>query len=119
MMKHGQPAQLHWFKSSYSGGEGGECVEVAADRTAIRVRDSKQRGGPQLAFARDTWAGFVGDGWFKSSYSSGEGGACVEVVADRTVIRVRDSKQRGGPELAFTGDVWAGFVAGAGRSRAN
>ncbi|MFD3625907.1 DUF397 domain-containing protein [Streptomyces sp. NPDC058698] len=56
-----QPARLHWFKSSYSGGEGGECVEVAADRAVIRVRDSKERGGPRLAFARDAWAGFVTD----------------------------------------------------------
>ncbi|MEV7784613.1 DUF397 domain-containing protein [Streptomyces sp. NPDC088106] len=56
-----QPTRLNWFKSSYSGDEGGECVEVAADRTAIHVRDSKERGGPRLAFARDTWAGFVAD----------------------------------------------------------
>ncbi|MFE1995249.1 DUF397 domain-containing protein [Streptomyces parvulus] len=56
-----QPIQLRWFKSSYSGGEGGECVEVAADRAAIQVRDSKERGGAQLAFARDAWAGFVAD----------------------------------------------------------
>ncbi len=54
-----QPAQLNWFKSSYSGDEGGECVEVAADATAIHVRDSKDRGGPQLAFAPSAWAGFV------------------------------------------------------------
>ncbi|MFC8422744.1 DUF397 domain-containing protein [Streptomyces sp. NPDC057236] len=56
-----QSAQLHWFKSSYSGDEGGECVEIAADATAIHVRDSKERGGPQLAFARSAWAGFVAD----------------------------------------------------------
>ncbi|MER6151463.1 DUF397 domain-containing protein [Streptomyces hirsutus] len=56
-----QPAQLSWFKSSYSGDEGGECVEIAADATAIHVRDSKEHGGPQLAFARRAWAGFVAD----------------------------------------------------------
>jgi hypothetical protein len=54
-----QPARLDWFKSSYSSGEGGACVEVAADTTAVHVRDSKERGGPQLAFARSAWAGFV------------------------------------------------------------
>ncbi|MEV8569825.1 DUF397 domain-containing protein [Streptomyces sp. NPDC051322] len=58
-MNSEQPAQLEWFKSSYSSGEGGACVEIAADPAAIRVRDSKRRGGPQLAFARDVWAGFV------------------------------------------------------------
>ncbi|MGX1311042.1 hypothetical protein RKD24_001161 [Streptomyces calvus] len=56
-----QPAQLSWFKSTYSSGEGGECVEVAANGTAVRVRDSKERGGPQLAFTRGAWAGFVTD----------------------------------------------------------
>ncbi|MEU6810097.1 DUF397 domain-containing protein [Streptomyces sp. NPDC046831] len=54
-----QSARLHWFKSSYSGDEGGECVEVAAGATAVHVRDSKERGGPRLAFARGAWAGFV------------------------------------------------------------
>ncbi|MEU6885756.1 DUF397 domain-containing protein [Streptomyces viridosporus] len=54
-----QPARLDWFKSSYSSGEGGACVEIAADATAIHVRDSKGRGGPRLVFARSTWSGFV------------------------------------------------------------
>ncbi|GLV74838.1 DUF397 domain-containing protein [Streptomyces hygroscopicus] len=58
-----QPTQLSWFKSTYSSGEGAECVEVAADGTAVRVRDSKERGdGPQLAFTHDdVWARFVAD----------------------------------------------------------
>ncbi|MEV7139610.1 DUF397 domain-containing protein [Streptomyces tauricus] len=56
-----RPIQLNWFKSSYSGDEGGECVEVAADRAAIRVRDSKNHGGSRLAFTRDAWTGFVTD----------------------------------------------------------
>ncbi|MGX4688451.1 DUF397 domain-containing protein [Streptomyces sp. JNUCC 63] len=56
-----QPARLDWFKSSCSSGEGGACVEVAADATAMHVRDSKERGGPHLAFTRSTWAGFVVD----------------------------------------------------------
>ncbi|GAA2963147.1 DUF397 domain-containing protein [Streptomyces enissocaesilis] len=60
-MNREQPAKLDWYKSSYSSGEGGACVEVAADRSAVRVRDSKERGGPQLAFARDAWAGFLGE----------------------------------------------------------
>ncbi|EFE65561.1 DUF397 domain-containing protein [Streptomyces viridosporus] len=54
-----QPARLDWFKSSYSSGEGGACVEIAADATAIHVRDSKGRGGPRLVFARSAWSGFV------------------------------------------------------------
>ncbi|MFE9133666.1 DUF397 domain-containing protein [Streptomyces sp. NPDC007355] len=50
---------LTWFKSSYSGGEGGECVEVAAHPTAVHVRDSKNPHGPQLAVAPAAWAAFV------------------------------------------------------------
>lgn len=54
------PAGPHWFKSSYSSGEGGACVEVAADPVAVLVRDSKARGGPRLAFTRGAWTGFLG-----------------------------------------------------------
>ncbi|KOV68251.1 toxin-antitoxin system, toxin component [Streptomyces sp. AS58] len=61
-MNSQQPNELSWFKSTYSGGDGGECVEVAANDSAVRVRDSKERGaGPQLAFTRGAWAGFVAD----------------------------------------------------------
>ncbi|MEU0076142.1 DUF397 domain-containing protein [Streptomyces sp. NPDC006332] len=48
-----------WFKSSYSSGGGGECVEVAAAVTGIHIRDSKVRSGPVLTVAPDTWAGLV------------------------------------------------------------
>ncbi|MFJ8271467.1 DUF397 domain-containing protein [Streptomyces sp. NPDC094154] len=51
---------LAWFKSSYSGTEGGQCVEVAAGSAAVHVRDSKAYAGPVLMVSRDAWAGFVG-----------------------------------------------------------
>ncbi|MEW1860625.1 DUF397 domain-containing protein [Streptomyces sp. NPDC088194] len=51
-----------WFKSSYSG-NGGECIEVAANLAASRgivpVRDSKDPGGLVLAFPADAFASFV------------------------------------------------------------
>jgi len=50
---------LTWFKSSYSTGDGGDCVEVAAATDAIHVRDSKDPEGPALAFGRDAWASFA------------------------------------------------------------
>ncbi|MEU7292008.1 DUF397 domain-containing protein [Streptomyces exfoliatus] len=50
---------LAWFKSSYSGPEGGECVEVAAQPTAVHIRDSKNPDGPQLAVSPAAWAAFV------------------------------------------------------------
>ncbi|MFD3620825.1 DUF397 domain-containing protein [Streptomyces sp. NPDC058676] len=51
---------LAWFKSSYSGTEGGDCVEVAAATTVVHVRDSKAPAGPIVTISRDAWAGFIG-----------------------------------------------------------
>ncbi|MDH6228159.1 DUF397 domain-containing protein [Streptomyces sp. MJP52] len=52
--------KLHWFKSSYSGSGGGDCVEVAAGLDAVYVRDSKVAGdGPVLRVGRDEWAAFA------------------------------------------------------------
>ncbi|MBD0709973.1 MULTISPECIES: DUF397 domain-containing protein [unclassified Streptomyces] len=51
---------LAWFKSSYSGAEGGDCVEIAAAGTSVHVRDSKDVVRPALRVSRDAWAGFVG-----------------------------------------------------------
>ncbi|MFF3400717.1 DUF397 domain-containing protein [Streptomyces sp. NPDC002659] len=51
--------QLNWFKSSYSGGEGGACVEVATAFTTIHVRDSKVTDGPHLAVTPATWSAFL------------------------------------------------------------
>ncbi|MGW2341252.1 DUF397 domain-containing protein [Streptomyces sp. NPDC001661] len=53
--------------------------------------------------------------WFKSSYSSSEGGACVEVATEPTAIHVRDSKNNadGGPHLTVTPEAWTAFLAGA------
>ncbi|MGP3636027.1 DUF397 domain-containing protein, partial [Streptomyces sp. 24-1644] len=49
-----------WFKSSYSTGGGGECVEVAAATGSVRIRDSKVPAGPILIVTPHAWAGFVG-----------------------------------------------------------
>ncbi|WP_339156638.1 DUF397 domain-containing protein [Actinomadura luteofluorescens] len=40
-----------WRKSSYSGGTGGECVELAVVSGRVLVRDSKDSGGPLLRLA--------------------------------------------------------------------
>jgi hypothetical protein len=51
---------LRWFKSSYSGSGGGNCVQVAAGLDAMYVRDSKAvGGGPVLRIGRGEWAAFV------------------------------------------------------------
>ncbi|MFE6934253.1 DUF397 domain-containing protein [Streptomyces sp. NPDC057699] len=68
---------LAWFKSSYSTGNGGECLEVA---------------------------------WRKSSYSGAEGGECIEVASLATHVHIRDSKQPDGPVLTVGVRAWAGFL---------
>jgi hypothetical protein len=51
-----------WEKSSYSNGEGGQCIEFARNFIAsgvVPVRDSKDPEGPALAFSPASWATFV------------------------------------------------------------
>jgi hypothetical protein len=51
--------------------------------------------------------------WRKSSYSSGNGGACVEVAHNLPgIVAVRDSKDPEGPNLGFAPDEWRAFTAG-------
>jgi hypothetical protein len=50
---------LSWHKSSYSSGSGDDCVEVAACPTTVHVRDSKVTDGPRLALSPGSWTGFV------------------------------------------------------------
>ncbi|MFD3656405.1 DUF397 domain-containing protein [Streptomyces sp. NPDC058620] len=52
--------ELAWVKSSYSGAEGGQCVEVANAPGAVHIRDSKTSAGPVLTVSPHAWAGFVG-----------------------------------------------------------
>jgi len=49
-----------WFKSSYSSGGGGECVEVATAGGVVHVRDSKNLSGPVLTVSPGAWAAFTG-----------------------------------------------------------
>ncbi|MFE2073372.1 DUF397 domain-containing protein [Streptomyces misionensis] len=83
----------NWFKSSYSNGEGGNCVEVSHD--------------------------FIGSTrWRKSTYSNGEGGSCVEVADGFPgVVPVRDSKMADGPALVIGAAAWTEFVGAVGSAR--
>ncbi|MGA5816604.1 DUF397 domain-containing protein [Kitasatospora sp. NPDC094028] len=78
------PTDANWRKSSYSGSEGGNCVEVAS---ALPVT------------------------WRKSS-ASNPNDNCVEFGQLDSAIAVRDSKDPNGPALTFTADGWQAFVAG-------
>ncbi len=60
MTTHSSDTPLTWRKSSYSGGTGGNCVEVATLPDGGRaVRDSKQPDGPVLSFTPAEWTAFV------------------------------------------------------------
>ncbi|GAA1009000.1 DUF397 domain-containing protein [Streptomyces thermogriseus] len=58
-------SDLAWFKSSYSSGGDGDCVEVAITRRepeaaeVVHVRDSKDRHGPRLTLSPTAWHRFV------------------------------------------------------------
>ncbi|MEU3419696.1 DUF397 domain-containing protein [Streptomyces murinus] len=80
-MKIDELSALTWFKSSYSTGSGGECLEVALT-------------------------------WRKSTYSSGAGGECVEIATCPTTIHIRDSKQNPttAPTLSVPTTAWQAFL---------
>jgi len=76
-----------WLKSSYSNGDGGNCVEIASDFPGAAL-------------------------WRKSSYSNGDGGDCVEVAHNLPgLVPVRDSKAPHRPALILTAPAWAPFLA--------
>ncbi|WP_347942863.1 DUF397 domain-containing protein [Sphaerisporangium sp. TRM90804] len=51
-----------WGKSSRSGNNGGECVEVATDLPGVvAVRDGKNPTGPVLTLTPGGWRAFLGD----------------------------------------------------------
>lgn len=50
---------LAWFKSSYSGGEGEACIEVAACPGTVHIRDSKDTSLPSIAVTPASWASFI------------------------------------------------------------
>jgi hypothetical protein len=51
---------IQWRKSSYSGDEGGQCVEIAeTPHTTIAVRDSKNPAGPILTLGPAAFSTFV------------------------------------------------------------
>ena len=51
--------------------------------------------------------------WRKSSYSSEEGGACVEVASCPHTIHIRDSKNPDGPAFQVGSAAWAAFLSAA------
>ncbi|MFL4903860.1 DUF397 domain-containing protein [Streptomyces sp. MMS24-I2-30] len=78
---------IRWRKSSYSGDQGGSCVECATLGALA---------------------------WRKSTYSGDQGGNCVEVAETPCpTVAVRDSKNPAGPHLAFEPAVFTEFLGWA------
>ncbi|MBA2948947.1 DUF397 domain-containing protein [Streptomyces himalayensis] len=75
-----------WRRSSYSGANEGNCLEVSD--------------------------AYVTTAWRKSTYSGGDSGDCLEVndTACPACIPVRDSKNPHGPAVVFTAPAWTSFV---------
>ncbi|MEU1124890.1 DUF397 domain-containing protein [Streptomyces sp. NPDC005899] len=51
--------ELDWSTSSYSAGDGGECVEVASTGHVVLVRDSKDTARPHVTVSPAGWADFL------------------------------------------------------------
>ncbi|MGI5355883.1 DUF397 domain-containing protein [Streptomyces sp. CA-252508] len=51
-----------WTKSSYSGDQGGNCVEVATCPHTVHVRDSKNVSRPAITVSPAAWASFLAEG---------------------------------------------------------
>lgn len=49
----------NWRKSSHSGSNGGECVEVASADGLVLVRDTIEQSGPTLIVTAEAWSAFI------------------------------------------------------------
>jgi hypothetical protein len=50
---------MDWRKSSFSGANGGSCVETASDHGVVLVRDTTDRDGGTLGFTAGAWQEFI------------------------------------------------------------
>jgi hypothetical protein len=51
--------RIGWRRSTYSGANSGNCIEVGTAARVVAVRDSKDRRGPALAFTPGNWQVFT------------------------------------------------------------
>jgi hypothetical protein len=90
-----------FVKSTWSGGNGGDCVEWAVTPTGVHVRDSKDRDGAELRFTHAEWDELA------ACAASGAPHPSVSLVGDG--VRMTGT----GGELLFTRSEWDAFAAGA------
>ncbi|WP_280480254.1 DUF397 domain-containing protein [Nocardia cyriacigeorgica] len=100
-----------WRKSSYSGSNGGACVEIRFDGDVVRIRDSKYTGDPsvqpEIALPVTRWDSFLEhalhfdapiDATFPVLQRDGDGS-----------VIVRDAE---GVTLTYTAAEWTAFTDG-------
>jgi Domain of unknown function (DUF397) len=92
---------MNWRKSSYSGSNSGNCVEVADHDNRVLVRDAKNRAGTVLRFTPDAWRRFADrvkrslasapGHVFRGTFASGARGCPLPCPASDTVATVAGS----------------------------
>ncbi|MEC3919307.1 DUF397 domain-containing protein [Nocardia sp. CDC160] len=100
-----------WRKSTYSGSNGGACVEVLFDGPIVRIRDSKYIGNPlcqpEIAVSAVAWATFLEVVWSEESRPLVSDVPSVEIHSRGTVLR-----DVPGTTLEYTSEEWKAFLAG-------
>jgi hypothetical protein len=51
---------MDWRKSTFSGSNGGNCVELGSSASGVLVRDTTDRDGGTLSFGAEAWTTFLG-----------------------------------------------------------
>ncbi|WP_329118977.1 DUF397 domain-containing protein [Streptomyces sp. NBC_01465] len=86
--------------------------EALAD--AMRLLGTKTKKDTVNTALRDVVAGLKAleafDAWYKSSYSSPNGGDCVEVATCPHTVHIRDSKLQSSPTLTVPPAAWSAFA---------
>lgn len=90
-----------FVKSTFSGGNGGDCVEWAHTSAGVYVRDSKDRLGPELGFAAAEWDALT------AAVAAGAAHDAVTPASDGVRLAGR------GGALTFTHSEWCAFTAAA------
>jgi hypothetical protein len=97
----------HFVKSSFSGGNGGDCVEWACTSTGVQVRDSKHPDGPELRLSYAEWDTLT------TAVAAGTTHHAVTPGPHDVLLTGPDA------ELSFTPAEWRAFTTGtqAGETR--
>jgi hypothetical protein len=111
---------LTWVKSSYSGSQGGNCVEAAADGVGrVLVRDTKDRGGAVVEFRASQWREFSAS---LKAAATGKLSNCIRsrkagITPEDPAIRKKSPQpERTGPaEISFS--CYSSPTGGAGSDR--